>query len=146
MISALWPMPQKISSHTPQLLNSQRDVNKTISLQDSFDPFGQIPFPKPKLFDSSPYLDLYNKLDAIVVEKAGFPTVKGTIEVTASQLPQQIFQKDSFPATIQKTAEYFGLPSQYIASITVEISQDFLKTSLYTVTIERYLSDYGEPF
>lgn len=141
MISAPWPMPEKPSKTSFQ----PRIIAKTFSLDGSYDPKGKIPFPK-KSFDPTPYLDLYNKLDTLVVSKAGFPTVKGIVQVTSAQLPPEVFEKDAFPASIEKAAKYFGLPSEYLVGITVEISQDFLIDSLYSVTIERYLSDYGEPF
>lgn len=141
MISAPWPMPQTSLKSCSQ----PRFIAKSFSLDGSYDPTGEIPFPK-KSFDPTPYLDLYNDLDTVVVPKAGFPTVKGKIQVSADQLPPEIFEKDAFPATIQTTAKYFGLPSEHLASVTVQPSEDFLNTFLYTVTIERYLSDYGEPF
>jgi hypothetical protein len=141
MISAPWPMPQSSLKSSSQ----PRFIAQSFSLDGCYDPKGKIPFPKNS-FDSTPYLDLYNKLDTLPIVKAGFPTVKGTIQVSQSQLPPEVFEKHAFPATIQTTAKYFGLPSEHLASVTVEASEDFLNTFLYTVTIERYLSDYGEPF
>jgi hypothetical protein len=168
MISASWPMPKlakkevsdsqnrKIirasstdSSHGPQIIKALT-LPGTLYVSDdpmysTYDPNGSIPFPKKKSFDPTPYLDIYNKLDTLVSVN---PTVKGRIHVTKEMLPPEVFTI-SPNASNKEVAKIFGIPYDYLASISIIIDQEdpFDEVSnMYIVEIERYLSNSDEPF
>jgi hypothetical protein len=140
MISASWPMPEK------QVEPTSRVVIRSISFDPSFSL-------SQKSFDPSPFLKLYNDLDTLSSPKAGKPTVKGAIYVSKEQLPPQIFSPQQTTFSNIQVAALFGIPSDYLSSITISIDpQPFSDMPLfadykaiYKVEIERYLSN-DEPF
>jgi hypothetical protein len=175
MISASWPMPKlakkevsdfqnrKIirassttNSYIPQIISYSPQIIKALILPgalyssddpmySTYDPNGSIPFPKQKAFDPTVYLDIYNKLDTLISSK---PTVKGRIHVTKEMLPAEVFTI-SPNASNKEVAKIFGIPYDYLASISIILDQKdpFDETSnMYIVEIERYLSNSDEPF
>jgi hypothetical protein len=168
MISASWPMPKlakkevsdfqnrKIirassttNSYSPQIIKALTPpgvlYNSDDPMYSTYDANGSIPFPKQKAFDPTVYLDIYNKLDTLISPK---PTVKGRIHVTKEMLPPEVFTI-SPNASNKEVAKIFGIPYDYLASISIILDQQdpFDETSnMYIVEIERYLSNSDEPF
>jgi hypothetical protein len=126
-------LTKKISSLNPNAFSSN---------QVFYDPNGFIPFPKHENI----YLEAFNKAAALSFTSGGTTSI--TIEVTKDQIPPVIMQlPHGMVLTNEEVAEAFGLPSEHLDSLSIEVCKDLPdQLQTYKVTIVRKNPEYEDLF